>query len=71
MLFDIIYDYFYDLFNSQNISSYETTIMGVNTSLPTWLALTTTFIILGLLITFMFLVVRWCFRVACGLFRGL
>lgn len=71
MIFDIIYNYFYDLFNSQNISAYSTEIMGVSTSLPTWLATTTTLIIMGLLIVFMVLIVRWCFRITAGLFRGL
>lgn len=71
MLFDIIYDYFYSLFNSQNINAYSIEIMGVATTLPKWLATSTTFIIMAMLIVFMVLVVRWCFRITAGLFRGL
>lgn len=71
MLYDIIYDYFYGLFNSTNISGYHTTIMSVDTTLAQWLGHTTTIIVMALLITFMFLVVRWCFRVFSGLFKGL
>lgn len=71
MLFDIIYDYFANLFLSSYLNGYSIEIMGQNTTLVKWLALSCTFIIMGLLITFMILVVRWCFRLTAGLFKGL
>ena len=67
MLYDTIYDFFYDLFNSTNISSYSATIMGVSTTLPSWLANTTTIILLGLGVFWLILVIRWIFRVFSGL----
>ena len=70
-LFDAIYSYIFGLVNSMNISGYSITIMGQATTLATWIAITTTIIILGLLFVFLIRVVCWCFNIVFGAFRKL
>lgn len=70
MLFDIIYDYFYSLFNSTRISGYSVEIMSQSTSMAQWLAVTATIAVMVILIIIMCLVVRWVFRVCAGLVRA-
>lgn len=68
-LFDTIYTFIYGLFNSSNINGYSQSIMGVSTTLPSWIAITVTVIILMLLFAFLVKVVIWCFKLVSNLFR--
>lgn len=47
-----------DIGNNQQLELYK------------WLATSTTIIVLVLFVVFLFLVVRWCFRLTAGLFQG-
>lgn len=69
MLYDIIYDFFFDLFNSNNLNVYEMDIMNVSTTFPSWLAHTATIVLMGLGVLWLILVVRWIFRVFAGLIK--
>lgn len=69
MLYDTIYDFFLGVFDSDYISDYSTSIMGVNTSLASWLSHTATIALLILGIIWLILVVRWIFRVCSGLLK--
>lgn len=66
MLYDTIYNYFLGLFNSTSLAQYESEIMGVSTTLPSWLSHTITIVVLVLLVVFLGLVVRYIFRVFSG-----
>lgn len=43
---------------------------GQQLELYKWLATTSTIIVLVLMVVFLFLVVRWCFRLTSGLLQG-
>ena len=66
-LYGTIYNFFFDLFDNEDISSYHLTIMSVDTTLSSWLAHTVTILLLALGILWLILVIRWCFRVGAGL----
>ena len=69
MLYDTIYDFFYGVFNSNYLAGYTSTIMGVSTSLASWLSHTATIVLLALGILWLILVIRWIFRVFSGLIK--
>lgn len=69
MLYDTIYDFFYGLFNTNYLSGYSSSIMGVDTSLASWLSHTFTIALMVLGVIVLLLFVRWIFRVFAGLIR--
>ena len=69
MLYDTIYNFFYGVFNSTLLSNYSQVIMGVNTSLASWLSHSATIVLLALGIVWLIFVVRWIFRVFSGLIK--
>lgn len=70
MLYDTIYNFFLDnVFGSTLLNGYSSSIMGVSTSLASWLSHTCTLILLALGVLWLILVVRWIFRVCAGLLK--
>lgn len=68
-----MYDIFYDfistyLFNSTDLSSASTQVLGMSMSMNEWLSHTTTIVCIGLIVMFLVLLVRWLFRLVSGLF---
>ena len=68
MLYETIYDFFYDeVFNTSYLSGYHMTIMSVDTTIAEYLSHSVTILLLGLGVFWLILVVRWIFRVCAGL----
>lgn len=69
MIYDYIYDFYYGLFNSNLVSGYHMTILSQDTTLAVWLSHTGTIVSMVLLLTLLFIVIRWVFRVFAGLWN--
>lgn len=69
MIYEYIYDFYIDLFNTSTLTDYHTTILGVDTTLPVWLSHTATLISMALLLTLLFIIVKWVFKVFAGIWN--
>lgn len=69
MIYDYIYDFYYGLFSSNYLSGYQTNILGVDTTLSTWISHTATIISMSLLLALLFYIVKWVFKVFAGLWN--
>ena len=68
-MFDLIYNWFFNLFDSDKINLLTFDFMGNTLSLTQWLSITCTLISLGLLIWFCISVVIWCFNIFYSTFK--
>lgn len=69
MIYNYIYEFFFGLFNSDYLNGYETFILGVNTSLASWISHTATFISMALLLALLFYIVKWVLKCFVGLWN--
>lgn len=68
-MYQIVYDFIYNqIFNSTALSSYHSTILGVDTNLNVWLSHTFTITFFIVLLICLWVFVRWLFRIVSGLF---
>lgn len=68
-LYQIIYDFFYGIFNNETLSSMTWTIGGQSVDLNAWICHSLTIILLITLLIILLLITRWAFRVFAGLIK--
>ena len=68
-VYDTIYDFYLGLFDNSALSSYQTTLLGVNTNLEQWLCIVLSIITLSLMVSFLIKCVVWLFKLFGGLFK--
>lgn len=68
-LYQIIYDFFYGIFNNQDLGSMSWTIGGQSIDMNAWICHTLTVILLVTLLIILLLITRWAFRVFAGLVK--
>lgn len=68
-MYDIVYNYLTEyVFNGTALDTYQTSIMGVNTSLNAWLAHTATIALMVVAVLLCCFLVRWVWRLVSGAF---
>lgn len=69
MIYNYIYDFYLSLFDTTYLTGYHSTILGVDTTLPVWLSHTATIVSMALLLTLLFMIVKWVFKIFAGLWN--
>lgn len=71
MIYDEIYNLYLGLLESDTLSNYSMEILGVTTSLPSWISHTCTIATLIFLFVLLCGLFKWLFNQVSGLFKGI